>query len=135
MRACTEVGGVEPPRGLSASADFKSAAFPVRSTPPTNRKWNGPARIRTGTHRDPKSPVLPLHYGASETETEGLEPPRPCGRLISNQRPYQLGYVSKEAGEGNRTPDPRLTRTVLCLLSYSGGWLHEWAGWGSNPRP
>lgn len=30
-------------------------------------------------------------------EAEGLEPPRACARLISNQLPYQLDYASNEA--------------------------------------
>jgi hypothetical protein len=38
---------------------------------------------------------------------EGLEPPNPFGRLISNQMDYQLSYTSKiGGGPGTRTPKP-----------------------------
>jgi hypothetical protein len=35
-------------------------------------------------------------------EAEGLEPPRACARLISNQLPYQLDYASRDARRETR---------------------------------
>jgi hypothetical protein len=42
------------------------------------------------------------------TEAEGLEPPRACARLISNQLPYQLDYASR-----NEEPMTRGTVRVI----------------------
>jgi hypothetical protein len=54
-------------------------------------------------------------------EAEGLEPPRPCGRLISNQLPYQLDYASSVAvGETGFEPATPASRTQCSTgLSYS----------------
>jgi hypothetical protein len=97
-------GGQSPPARAETAPRPAPCRHDGRSCP-----FNGPLDPRNCKKKpDPQhggSGFLITDRAAGKAEAEGLEPPRACARLISNQLPYQLDYASNRKRSRGCAPD------------------------------
>ena len=102
---------------------FRSAAYPatggsgecdqlVSVTPPHPR-----VGTKDGGHEKAPAPLVrsrgSCRSSTTQTEAEGLEPPKACARRISSAVPYQLDYASTHFQLTNQSGRPDLNRRPL----------------------